>query len=92
MKNEKTIKVVLIKYEVDVPFPEAEHYPAYVEEALIAAYPGYTIEVSTGLQTQVGVFEPNYVIAAGISCRILGLVKVELWDSFCAEGYKAYSR
>ena len=87
----KRINVTTTSYEGDVAFPEASHYPEFVAAELAERY-GAEIDASGGgLKTTVflyGFGEDE----SSLSDEILELVKISLWDAFCDQGYKAYTK
>lgn len=89
MKTEKRINVVTTEYQGDAEFPEAAHYPEYLVEQLESIYPGFKVEVSFGLSTKVSIY--GRTVFGNMEHEVEGLVKVGLWDDFCASGYKEYS-
>lgn len=82
---ENAIQVEITRYDGDVEFPEAERYNEYVAEQLAERYPGTEFDVSYGLRArcsaQFGVFAQE----------VEALIKVELWDAFCADGYRQFA-
>jgi len=86
----KRINVTTTAYQGDAPFPEAEHYPEFVAEKLAERYGAEVDCTGGGLQTQVNVYGFGEFEAV-VEHEVSSLVKVELWDEFCANGYKAYS-
>lgn len=88
--NRLRITVTTTAYDGDAPFPEAEHYPDYVAACLAEAYPGAEIDVSEGQRTGVSV-DGSADESADLQHEIATLVKVDLWDAFCTDGYKAYT-
>lgn len=79
----KTINVTHAAYEGD-DFPEAAYYSQYVASALAEQFPGAAVEVSEGLETQVFVDgAPDEGIRQQVS--------VDLWEAFCADGYRQFS-
>ena len=81
-----SIDVTVTPYDSDVPFPEAEHYPEFVAERLTEMFPGYEVTVDTGLANGVRVPDGSQDVD-----YIRALVGTELWEEFCAEGYKQFS-
>jgi hypothetical protein len=87
---EKRISVVTTRYEGDAPFPEAEHYDAFLAAELARAYPGFEVEVTYGLGHRVQV-DGGDDAGRDLEHEVSSLVKVDLWDAFCERGYRAYS-
>lgn len=88
----KRINVTTTAYEGDVAFPEADSYPEFVAERLADLY-GAEVDCSVGRQTRAFLygFDQADVNEDELTREIVSLVKVDLWDEFCAEGYKAYT-
>jgi hypothetical protein len=80
------INATVTQYDGDAAFPEAAHYDEFCAERLAEQYPGYSVDVSFGLQTRAVVYDGD-----ADQEDITSALKVDLWDAFCADGYKAYS-
>jgi hypothetical protein len=91
MNTTKQINVTVTEYEGDVAFPEAAHYPEYVSAALAGSYPGFAVNVSTGPRTTAHVYGADIEPPRDLEHEIESLVKVDLWDAFCADGYKRFA-
>ncbi len=96
MENNKSaaahkINVETTAYEGDVAFPEAEHYPEFVAAQLAERFPNAEIDVSIGSKTRVTLYGFRAAGDSYLEHDIETQVKVEFWDAFCADGYKAYS-
>lgn len=87
MTTTKRINVTTTAYQGDAPFPEAAHYSDYVAEQLTERY-GAEVDCSVGLSTQVFLYGFDEA-DRDLEYEIASLVKVDLWDDFCAEGYKS---
>lgn len=81
--NSKSLHVTVTAYDGDVEFPEAKYYPDFVAGRLADLY-GASVEVNTGLRTQVRAYGFGADESA-IEEEIASLVKVALWDDFCAD-------
>jgi hypothetical protein len=88
----KRIDVTTTAYEGDVAFPEADHYPEYVVEQLANRYAA-VVMCSLGRVVRVSAdgFGDDDYGNNEVEGEVTRLVKVDLWDDFCAEGYKAFA-
>lgn len=88
----KKINVEITSYEGS-EFPEAAHYDKYVARALIERFHGVEINVSYGNGTKNRAYAYGFSAdeESDISETIPNLCCYDLWDAFCADGYKAYS-
>lgn len=85
------INVTTTHYEGDAAFPEAEHYPQYVANELAKRYPGARIDVSFGGRTRASVYGFDNEPGRDLEYEIKTLVGVDLWNDFCAHGYREYT-
>lgn len=80
------IAVTTTPYEGE-QFPEAPHYPEYVAGRLAEMFPGHQVDVSEGPRSAALVYGSDVD-----ADEVKTLVEVDLWDDFCADGYRAYSQ
>ena len=90
MTTIKSIDVETTRYD-GRDFPEAARYDEYVAAELAERFPGAEITVSFGDQTRVNAYGADGMPAADVAEDLASEVKVDMWDAFCGEGYKAYS-
>lgn len=80
------ISATVTRYDGDEAFPEAESFTEFCAAQLAEMFPGYEVEVEFGGKTAAFVYG-----GSADQDEITSLLKVDLWESFCGEGYKAYS-
>lgn len=85
----KRINVTVTTYQGDAPFPEAEHYDEFVAKQLADRYAA-TVECSYGLRVHVSLYGFGEDESTVVD-EIASAVKVDLWDDFCSDGYKAFT-
>lgn len=84
----KTLNVTIPDYD-GPDFPEAVHYAEFVAQRLNAMFPDAAIDVSHGgFRTQV---YADTAEDAEEAETVRALVKVDLWDEFCTDGYKQFT-
>jgi len=80
------INATVTRYDAEPEFNEAAHYDEFCAAQLTELFPGYEISVEFGPVTRAHVYGGDADQDA-----ITSLLKVELWDSFCADGYKEFA-
>ena len=84
------INVTVTPYDGD-EFPEAASYPEYVATRLAAIYPGSDVSVEVGSRTKAHVYQDDMPDSSDMEAEVARLARVELWDDFCGDGYRAYT-
>jgi hypothetical protein len=90
LTTEKRINLTVTQYDGDQPFPEAEHYDEFCLEQIAALYPGFAVECGFGPRTEAHVYGAD-LDGRDLEHEISSMLKVDLWDQFCTDGYKAYA-
>jgi hypothetical protein len=86
----KRINVTTTAYEGDVEFPEAQYYPEFVASELTRRL-GVPVECSVAGKTAAHLYGYEDREEYDLQHEIISLVKVDLWNDFCDQGYEAYS-
>ena len=88
-ENARRINVTVTAYEGDA-FPEAEHYPEFVADRIASLYSA-KVDCSEGQATRVFLYGFDDQGNTDLEDEIKSVVQVDLWEEFCAEGYKAFA-
>ena len=86
------IRVVTTAYEGNVPFPESDYYPDFVATRLSEMWQQFDVSVEVGPRIEAWIYGVDDTdVEAEMTREIKSLVKIDLWDAFCAHGYAAFS-
>jgi hypothetical protein len=89
-KTTKHINLTVTRYDGDVEFPEAEHYDEFCADEVAKLYPAFKVECEFGAKTAAHVYGTD-LDGRDLEREITSMLKVDLWDQFCTDGYKQFT-